>query len=253
MIDLHSHLLPGVDDGSRTVEQSVAVLHEMQASGVTAICLTPHHSVGRLERGLPASHDAAFAALCAAAPAGVRLCRGVELMLDRPVTSRLREMPGLTLGDSRYILVEFTRLVSVPAVSNALHQIVQLGLVPVLAHPERYRSCSPYAVRQWKAVGALMQVDATTLMTGRGRGQRARELLAHGLADIMAADNHGDDRMMSTAYRFLAEEGGTGQADLLARRNPGAILEGGELVPVPPITLKTGLIDRLKQLWGNQE
>ena len=231
----------------------MGVLVAMQAAGVTGVCLTPHHSVGRLSRGLPATHDKAFAALRADAPQGITLYRGVELMLDRPVTPQLLEMPGLTLGDTRFILVEFTRLVSVQAVSNALHQIVQLGLVPVLAHPERYRSCTPYAVRQWKAVGALMQVDAMTLLTGRGRGQRARDLLAHGLADIMAADNHGDERMIGTAYRFVAEAGGTGQADLLARKNPGAIIEGGEPEPVPPFTLKTGLMDKLKQLWGNEE
>lgn len=253
MIDLHSHLLPGVDDGSRTVAQSVAVLTAMQSAGVTGICLTPHHSVGRLARGLPAAHETAFAALSAAAPHGIRLYRGVELMLDRPVTPQLREMPGLTLGDTRYILVEFTRLVSVPAVASALHQIVHLGLVPLLAHPERYRACTPYAVRQWKSVGALMQVDATTLMTGRGRGQRARELLAHGLADIIAADNHGDDRMLGTVYRFLAEAGALGQAELLARKNPRAIIEGGEVMPVPPFALKTGLMDKLKHLWGNEE
>ena len=253
MIDLHCHLLPGVDDGSRTVEQSVKVLAAMRASGVTAVCLTPHHSVRRVSRGLPASHDKAYAALRAAAPKGIELHRGVELMLDRPVSLKLREMPGLTLGDTKYILVEFTRLVSVQAALSGLYQIVQLGLVPVMAHPERYRACTPYAVRQWKAVGALMQVDATTLMTGRGRGQRARDLLGHGLADIMAADNHGDDRMIGTAYQFLVVAGGAAQADLLAQKNPGAIMSGGEIVPVPPLAVKTGLIDKLKQLWGNQE
>ena len=253
MIDLHSHLLPGVDDGSRSVEQSIGVLAAMQAAGITGVCLTPHHSVGRMHQGLPPAHEAGFAALSAAAPKGIRLYRGVELMLDRPVTPTLLELPGLTLGGTRYILVEFTRLVSVVAVANGLHQIIQLGLVPVLAHPERYRSCTPQAVGKWKALGALMQVDATTLLSGRGRGLRARELLAHGLADIMASDNHGDDRMMGTAYAFLAEAGGVGQADLLARKNPGAIIEGGELIPVPPMALKTGLIDKLKQLWGNED
>jgi len=77
VIDLHCHLLPGVDDGSRTVEQSVRVLTAMQESGVTAVCLTPHHTIGRLSQGLPPSHDDAFAALSAAAPDGVRLHRGV--------------------------------------------------------------------------------------------------------------------------------------------------------------------------------
>ena len=254
MIDLHCHLLPGVDDGSRSVEQSVQVLEIMQEVGVTAVCLTPHHSVGRLAGGIPEAHDHQFAALKRRAPQGIRLLRGVELMLDRPVTAGITGQPGLTLAGTRYILVEFPRLVALPAVGAALHQIVQLGLVPVLAHPERYRACTPDAVRLWKSVGAVMQVDATTLLSARpGRGQRARALLAAGLADIMAADNHGDDRMLGTAYRYLGEMGGEHQADLLARQNPGAILSGEPLAPVPPLAIKTRLLDRLKQMLGEEE
>ena len=253
MIDLHCHLLPGVDDGSRSVEQSVDVLRRMQEAGVTAVCLTPHHSSGRVAAGIPASHDAAFAALSEQAPDGVALSRGVELMLDRSVSPELLEHPGLTLAGTRYLLVEFPRIAAAPAVANALLQIAQLGLVPVLAHPERYSSCSPSAVRRWKSVGAVMQVDAPTLLSGRGRGARARELLAHGLADIMAADNHGDDRMLGTTYRFLCEQGATQQADLLARGNPAAILAGEELAPVPPFEVKTAFLDRLRNMLGEDE
>lgn len=253
MIDLHSHLLPGVDDGSKSVEQSVRVLVAMRDAGVTAVCLTPHHSVSRIARGLPESHDSAFAALSAAAPKEVVLYRGVELMLDRPVSAAIREHPQLRLGGTRHILVEFTSQVAIPAATNALHQIVQAGLIPVLAHPERYRAATPQAVAQWKGVGALMQVDATTLLTGRGRGQRAREILAYGLADIIAADNHGDGRVIGTGYRFLCEAGGASQADLLVRKNPAAILADAPVEPVPPLAIKTGFMDKLKQLLGQDE
>lgn len=253
MIDLHCHLLPGVDDGSRTVEQSVLVLEAMKDSGVTAVCLTPHWSVGKIPRGLPASHDAAFATLTAQAPAGITLHRGVELMLDRPVRPELVDHPELRLGGTRFILVEFTRMVAASSIANALEHITQLGLVPVLAHPERYTGCRPSAVRRWKAAGALMQVDAITLLGSRTRGQRARELLTQGLADIMAADNHGDDRLMKTACDFLIEQGGDVQADLLAYRNPAAILADGELEPVPPLAIKTPLFDRLKHLLGGDD
>lgn len=253
MIDLHCHLLPGVDDGARSVDQAVRVLEAMQGAGVTAVCLTPHFSMGRIAGRIPAAHEVAFDELTLRAPQAIELHRGVELMLDRPVTAELLDCPGLTLAGGRYILVEFTRMVAVPAVTNALYQLVQLGLVPVLAHPERYQACEPATVTQWRSVGAVMQVDATTLLTGRGRGRRARELLGHGLADIIAADNHGDDRMLGTAYRYLCEQGAEHQADLLARNNPGAILEGGKLAPVPPFTVKTAFLDRLKQLLGDEE
>ena len=253
MIDLHCHLLPGVDDGSRSVAQSVRILEAMREGGVTAVCLTPHHSIGRLGVGL-AAHDAAYFELAARAPDAIALHRGVELLLDRPVTADVLEHPGLRLGDSRAILVEFTRLVAVPAIANALRQLALLGLVPLLAHPERYAGCCPEAARQWKASGAILQVDATTLLMKRGRGQRARELLAHGLADVIAADNHGDDeRMLGSAYRYLCEQNGEAQADLLARRNPAALLADEPLEPVPPLHIKLPLFDRLKQLLREDE
>jgi protein-tyrosine phosphatase len=248
VIDLHCHLLPGVDDGSRSVAQSVEVLHRMRETGVTAVCLTPHHTVGRVLQGLPATHDLAFAELAAAAPEGITLHRGVELMLDRPVPAEITGMPELRLAGTRYLLVEFTRLTALNSITSALQQVVQLGLVPLLAHPERYVCCNAEAVQTWKATGALMQVDATTLLTDRGRGRRARELLAAGLADIIAADNHGDDRSLGAAYRFLCEAGGSSQADYLARRNPAAILEGKGVESVPPLAFKTGLMDRLRAL-----
>jgi protein-tyrosine phosphatase len=248
VIDLHCHLLPGVDDGSRTVEQSVRVLTTMRESGVTAVCLTPHHTIGHLSRGLPPGHDAAFYALSAAAPVEVTLHRGVELMLDRAVTPDLAEHPEIRLAGTRYVLVEFSRLTALSSIANALHQIGQLGMVPLLAHPERYAACTIDSARHWKSLGAVLQVDATTVLTARGRGRRARELLAEGLADIIAADNHGDDRFIGAGYRFLCEAGGSSQADYLARRNPAAILADGKVEPVAPITFKTGLIDKLRQL-----
>lgn len=253
MIDLHCHLLPGVDDGSRTVEQSVRVLTAMRESGVTAVCLTPHHTVGHLSHGIPSSHDAAFSALTAAAPDGVELHRGVELMLDRAITPEVQDHPEVRLAGTRYILVEFGRLTAVTSIANALHQLSQLGLIPLLAHPERYSACTPESVRHWKSLNAVMQVDATTILAPRGRGRRARDLLAAGLADIIAADNHGDDRMIGTGYRYLCEAGGSSQADLLARRNPAAILKDQALEPVPPIIFKTGFMEKLRNLLEDGE
>lgn len=248
MIDLHSHLLPGVDDGSRTVQQSVEVLTRMGASGVTAVCLTPHLEASRAEKGVPAAHDAAFEALKAAAPSSVMLHRGVELMLDRPFPAAAAARRDLTLGGSRYILVEFTRMAADNAVYNALSHIASLGLIPVLAHPERYASCSPHAAAAWKRTGALLQVDANTLFMPRTRGERARALLSAGLADILAADNHGDGRTISSPYASLAEAGGAEQADLLMVKNPEAILADRGTETVPPLVIRTSLLSRLKQL-----
>lgn len=248
MIDLHSHLLPGVDDGSRSVEQSVGVLAELAAQGVTEICLTPHLRAGQVAAGPPEAHERAFEALVARAPTTPRLHRGAEVMLDRPLAVDPGRIRRTTLGGSRYLLVEFPRMVAFETVGIALGRILETGLVPLLAHPERYRCCSEEAVARWRGLGALMQVDGPTLVTSRARGQRARDLVAAGLADIIAGDNHGDDRSIAQGYQFLLAQDATDQGELLARHNPAAILADGRPEPVPPVQIRSTWMQRLRQV-----
>ena len=247
MIDLHSHLLPAVDDGSRSVEQSVKVLDEMARQGVTDVCLTPHLLAGRAASGPPAAHERAWEALREMAPTAPRLHRGAEVMLDRPITRPVALARNVTLGGSRYMLVEVPRLVAYDTVSNALSQVFELGLIPILAHPERYSCCSPDAVRHWRAIGAKMQVDATTLLTAQARGQRARQLVSEGLADILAGDNHGDDRTVATGARFLNAQDGAEQVELLVTRNPAAILADQPVSPVPALRIRQSWMRRIKE------
>jgi protein-tyrosine phosphatase len=247
VIDLHSHLLPGVDDGSRSVDQSVKVLGAMARIDVSDVCLTPHMQASRAEYGPPMAHQRAFEALRVQAPAYPRLHRGAEVMLDRPLTRPVALARNVTLGGSRYILVEFPRLVSYDIVTSALMQVVDLGLIPVVAHPERYSCCSPDSVRHWRMIGAKMQVDATTLLASQARAQRARQLVGEGLADILAGDNHGDDRTVATGAQFLKAQDGFEQVDLLVVRNPSAILEDKDLSPVPPLRVRQSWMRRIKE------
>lgn len=252
MIDLHSHLLPGVDDGSRTVEQSVGVLQRMAELGITDVCLTPHFRATETAHGPSPRHDEAFAALAARAPALPRLHRGAEVMLDRPLPGAATGLRRVSLGGTRYLLVEFPRLVAADAVTNALTRVRDTGITPVLAHPERYGCCSVEAVAFWRTLGTRMQVDATTLLSPQARGQRARQLVAAGLADILAGDNHGDDRTVAGGADFLRAQDGEEQAQLLTAGNPGAILRDEPLVDVPPIVIRRTWMQRIRHMLGGE-
>jgi protein-tyrosine phosphatase len=223
------------------------VLFDMARQGVTDVCLTPHLLSGRAEAGPPPAHTSAFEALQAQAPQMPRLHRGAEIMMDRPITAAVAAARNVTLGGTRYILVEFPRMVAYDTVVNALSQVVEIGLVPLLAHPERYSCCSVDAVRHWRGLGAKTQVDATTLLAAQARGQRARQLVSEGLADILGGDNHGDARTVATGARFLRAQDGYDQVDLLVRRNPAAILADGELTTVPPLRIRQSWMSRIKQ------
>ncbi len=251
MIDLHSHLLPGVDDGSRTVEQSVGVLRRMATRGITDVCLTPHVRAQDAATAPPERHDTAFTALLAEAPELPRLHRGAEVMLDRPLPLG-DHMRRITLGGTRYLLVEFPRLVTADAVMNALTRIREAGLTAVLAHPERYSCCSVENVTFWRGLGARMQVDATTLHSPQARGQRARQLVAAGLADILAGDNHGDERSVAGGADFLRAQDGEEHAELLTVRNPGAILRDEPLADVPPLAIRRTWMQRLRHLLSGE-
>ena len=247
MIDLHSHLLPGVDDGSRTVEQSVRVLRSFAARGITDVACTPHLLASNLEAGWPPAYEEAWQHLLAVVPGGIRIHRGAEVMLDRPIPAAAAERK-VTLGGSRYLLVEFARMVPADIVARALHEVIRCGLVPVLAHPERYSSCSVDTVRAWRDLGTVIQVDATTMTLPRRRGERARDLVIAGLADILAADNHGDERNVATALDWLADQDAAEQATLLLETNPRAILDDLSTYEVDPMPMKKSIWRSVRRL-----
>lgn len=250
MIDLHSHLLPGVDDGSRSVEQSVGVLEVFKLRGVHTVAATPHLPASIAGAGFPPAFDDAWHALEPTIPAGMRVVRGAEIMLDRPLPPAVAKDRLVTLNRTKYILVEFPRVVPGEIVGRAMADIVSQGLVPVLAHPERYSSCSVEAATAWREAGAVLQVDATTLTMARSRGDRARDLVRAGLADILAADNHGDTRCIATALDWLADHDGAEQAEILLDANPRAILEDRALYEVDPLPGREGLWSRVRRLFG---
>jgi tyrosine-protein phosphatase YwqE len=131
--------------------------------------------------------------------------------------------------------------------------VVETGITPLLAHPERYAVCSPNLMARWKPLGVLMQVDATTALMATRRGDRARALLEHGLADIVAADNHGDNRTMADLRLSLAAQGEGAAASLLTTDNPRAILQDRSIAAVPPLTVKLPLKDRIRRIFGTDD
>ncbi len=246
MIDIHSHLLPGVDDGSPSIAASVPVLERFGQDGVRVLVCTPHLNASQAAAAPYQRHLEILAQLREAAPSLPELRLGWEIMLDAPGTD-LSSLE-LTLGDSRALLVEFTRGGLPRGATAELRRITRIGRTAVLAHPERYFGCTLDHVREWRALGVVIQTDASVLM-GRGQpGELARAMLANGFIDILASDNHGDARSLKAAHDWLLERGGNEQASLLTARNAELLLSDEETLPVPP--LKPGLFDRVTRLFG---
>jgi protein-tyrosine phosphatase len=244
VIDLHTHLLPGVDDGAETAEQSVEVLTRFAAQGITAVCCTPHLKASEFADAPCQDMDELLNELIAMAPNGPRLVRGFEIMLDVPTP--VFHDRCLNLNRTRYALVEFGRLVPADPSVDVLARIKAQGVVPVLAHPERYAACNLENAKRWIDAGAVLQVDATTILADTKRAERARDLLMAGYASIIASDNHGDGRSLAVAVEWLETHGAKEQARLLAYENPSAILADVPLMDVPPVRLRRSWYSMLK-------
>jgi protein-tyrosine phosphatase len=247
MIDVHSHLLPGVDDGSRSFETSVEVLRRFAAHGVECVVLTPHLNVSRLADAPYDRHVEILAELRTRAPSIPELRLGWEIMLDEP--NRDLRSRRFSLGDSGAVLVEFP-LSGVPEQGgDELHRIRCSGVVPVLAHPERYWGCTAAKVHGWRQAGAVIQMDTAGLL-GKGRiAKISRQLLELGLVDLFASDNHGDTRTLATARDWLLEVSTPDHAELLTRSNARRLLDGKPMAPVPPLPAATGIFARFRELF----
>jgi protein-tyrosine phosphatase len=246
MIDFHNHLIPGVDDGAASLEESRAALEAYRAQGVGTVVATPHlrgslaDSPEALEARL-AEVDGAWAqlqALGAAEFPGLRLERGFEVMLDTPAP-RLGDA-RLRLAGTAFVLVEFPFMSVPPNAENTLFELKVSGWTPVIAHPERYGNADAAgrAAAEWKRVGALLQVNAGSVLGKYGPEARDRAwaLLGQGLADYVSSDYHARGTLHLAAFReALARAGGEAQARLLTEENPARLLAGQQPLPVAPL------------------
>ena len=247
MIDIHTHLLPGVDDGSPSLEVSLPILKRFVDEGVEVLVCTPHLQASHAARAPHEKYEGIFLELVARAPRGITLLRGWEIMVDAPDVDLADRRLGL--GGSPAMLVEFPRMNVPAAADRELMRLRTSGIIPILAHPERYWGCTPDMVRTWRNAGAAIQMDASMLLGGPNSSKLARALLAAGLVDCIASDNHGDKRSLAGARQWLLELGADEQADLLTRGNARRMLDGEAPLPVAPLpVVERGMLARLKQL-----
>lgn len=246
MIDFHNHLLPGVDDGAATLEETRASLAAFREQGVTTVVTTPHlrgsatdrpEEISRLLAGIDAAWDG-VASLAAAEFPELRLARGCEVMLDTPAPDL--SDPRIRLAGTRFVLVEFPFMAVPPNVGATLFELKMAGWTPVVAHPERYENLDAdlRAPQEWRRMGAHLQVNGGSLLGkyGSTAERTAWALLRRGYVDYLGSDYHARGTLhVAAAFAALAAAGGEEQAELLFRVNPGRLLDGEAPLPVPPL------------------
>lgn len=239
MIDLHSHILPEVDDGVRTLEQAHELARQAAAEGIEAIAATPHvrndypTTAERMERGVRE-----LRADFAAAGIPIQVLHGGEIALDRLGDIPPDELRRFTLAQTgRYLLLECPYSGSPIALTPAVRALTAEGLTPLIAHPERNPEVQarPARLEALVELGALVQVTAASVDGRLGRPSRAAAfaLVRGRLAHVVASDAHGPhvrEAGLTAAAEALGDEA---LAHYLATESPRAIV-AGETVRPPP-------------------
>ncbi|MCR4824644.1 MAG: capsular biosynthesis protein [Bacteroidales bacterium] len=200
--DHHSHVLPGVDDGVRTMEESLVILDRLAREGVETLWLTPH-----IMEDVPNETEALrtrFAELQAAYSGPIRLYLAAEYMMDSLFVERLETRDLLPIGtQGDHLLVETSCFTPPMDLDGLLQRIRSAGYFPVLAHPERYFYMDRKDYRRLVATGLQLQLNLGSLGGAYGREVRnkARWLLRHGFYTIAGSDLH-RERMVDTILSY---------------------------------------------------
>lgn len=238
MIDLHSHVLPGLDDGSPDLESSLAICRMASADGITDMVATPHYRNGVGVHDVSVIAPSAERLRSSLAEKGIPLALhvAVEMPLLENYLELYRDGTWLAYDPSRkYILLECPPLPvnGAQILSRIVDALLKSGAIPVLAHPERlpFLDCIEDVVRL-RRQGALFQITAGALEMHSSSGHRAREWLDRGIVSCVATDTHGIDRrppILSRARDFIRFRCGATAAEAITCSNPRKILAGEPL------------------------
>lgn len=241
MVDLHCHILPGLDDGAKNLEDSLAMAEDAIADGITHVVATPHAS---------SAYSFDFARVCAArdelsAKLGERLtlATGCDFHLNHENLTAARQDPRpFCINQKDYLLVEFNEFSIPPSMDQTLHELQLAGIHPIVTHPERNAilRTRPERLQTWIAQGSYVQITAASL-TGVF-GPVAQELawlwLVQGCVHFISSDAHNTARRplkLKFAFDAVAERCGEERARSLLIENPRAAFEGQPLPYVPEV------------------
>lgn len=239
MFDIHSHIIYHIDDGSRTPEESLALIRQDSAEGARDIIATPHYYVQ-----YPTDPDRIRAELATiqnmadADGLDVHLYPGNEVLWFDSMTERLQSGEILTLADSHYTLIEFYPEEGYQTILRAVRNVRNAGYRPIIAHAERFRAMQEHGLEEVRELGAYVQLSTEPLSHKGLSGLLDRETkfiqkaLKNQQADFLGTDMHRTDHrppVLRDAIRWIEKNLDPDYADDVLERNAEAILRDAEI------------------------
>jgi protein-tyrosine phosphatase len=241
MIDIHCHLLPGIDDGPSSLDEAMAMAESAIADGVTHVVCTPHANAEYFFDF--ASVQEALATLRVRLGNRLTLATGCDFHLMPENLAHLRENAApFCINQRDYLLVELSGYSIPPSMDQSLHELQLAGLRPIITHPERNAllQARPDRLREWVRHGVFAQVTAGALTGNFGPNAKrdAENWIAEGLVHFVASDAHntrGRPLRLRPAFEFVTKRCGEKKARALFVENPLAAFDGRPLPHVPEV------------------
>lgn len=234
MTDIHCHIIPLVDDGAKSWEQAENMLRMAYEDGIRNIVVTPHWQQGRFMASCEECEDglALLQEMAEQRCPGLSLYPGREALYDPALTQRWKDCGIHTLADSRYLLIEFVPFTQFYTILDAIRQLQAEGLVPVIAHAERYLCLqdNDNGVDELRRYGAFVQMNADSLMgkLGAAEKRRMKRWIKRGFIDFIASDAHSDGRrapLLNECRKYVRRHFGTHMEQQIFFENPERILQ----------------------------
>lgn len=235
MIDIHSHIIFDVDDGSASLKQSIKTLDQIKKIGLKKVICTPHSKLGNIDKFVKVNEN--YKKLQEEAlKRNIELYLGNEILYSDKIIKLLERNRLRTLNDSKYILLEFKRneRMDIDNIIDILDLLKEKGYQVILAHPENYVNYRNIDIMyKIKETGTLLQLDATSIIrnkTTKKVYKFSKKLLDHKLIDIVASDSHCTKKRnyipFKKAYKKIKRKYGISYADILFKENPNLLIEG---------------------------
>ena len=228
MVDVHTHILPFVDDGSFDQNASLSMLKQCENQGITDVILTPHYR--RNYNKTPSELKEEFIKFrdLVKDQIPINLYLGQEFYIDNNYKSNIKEGNVLTINDTKYLLIEFEYIRGVE-MAEIVYEVKRLGYIPIVAHYERYFNSDLEQAFEIKNVGGLIQVNADSLV-GESRKyykKLLKQLFKNDLVDFVASDvHHNRENFMLKAKRFVEMKYGKEMANKVFIENAKKLIEG---------------------------
>jgi len=209
MIDIHSHILPNIDDGSRSVKESLNIMKMAAVNGVTDIVVTPHFILGSIYNSNKNANEELLSKLkeeIAKENIAIHLYLGNEIFVDNTLLELLENGTVSTLNNSKYVLFELPMNCEYKGIKNLIFKLKSNGYIPIIAHPERYRILKqdPSKILELYDCGALFQGNMGSLFGHYGKDAKntLKIFLKHHVISFLASDIHHE---ANTFYNDISE------------------------------------------------